>query len=804
MKNMSRLHAPRNPHRNQNTPRNQCHPRPPRSQRCRPGIVVLALALLGLALPTVFAVQVVDVQVRSLKGTQMDPNYVLFNTQTRANTELSRTQLAEDIRRLQQTGRFTRVRADFEEVAGGVILIYQVQARSNLRNFVVNGNKKVGDDKIRSLMQLQRGDLVDETRVAVGISSIEEEYRKRFFPAPSIESDLQIDNDTGAADLVLTVDEGSRQRVDEITFTGNKFFTPRELRKVMDQKKDWDWYLKPLELLNRKGQYMAAAVKADRTAIRELYRNEGFLDAEVGEPELFHDGAAIDNLEVRLPISEGPRYKIGQITIDGVTEFPVQQMYQALTAKPRGDARLSAINESRQILRDYYGSRGYVGTGVEMKLTPRTGANVVDVHYQIYEAKLARIRDIHIRGNAVTKDSVIRRELTFFPNEVYNDVRVRNSERRLRNTRLFNYVRANRRPTANPDEYDIIVDVEEGQSGQLLTGFGFSSIDSLVGFVQLSQNNFNLMGPPFTGGGQKLSINASLGTERDAINITHVEPWFLNQKLRLTTKGYRNEWRFLSDEYDQRRTGGSIGISKSLAGVLGDPWRAGLTYGLEEIKVINVSSNASEIIRIEEGSNLKSSLTASVVRDTRDRFNIPTKGNRTTFSAGISGGALGADVDITEYRIRSQQHYPVYKDHVLSFQGHLRTVDSYGGNDRVRIFDRLFSGGPRTIRGFDFRDVGPKDEQGEPLGGESDWWGTAEYTIPLGDALRFATFYDMGMVEENSFDFDFGNFNSSYGVGIRLDIQLPIQLDYSWPIETDEFNDRSSGRFSFMFGGTFN
>jgi len=779
MKNMSKLPA---------------HPTSPLLR-----IFLLGLALLVLG-PAAFAVQVVDVQVRSLKGTQMDPNYVLFNTQTRAGTELSRTQLAEDIRRLQQTGRFTRVRADFEEVAGGVILIYHVQARSNLRNFVVNGNKKVNDDKIKSLMKLQRGDLVDETRVAIGISAIEEEYRKRFFPAPNVESELKTDSDTGAADLILTVDEGSRQRVDEITFTGNQFFTSHELRKVMGQKKDWDWYLKPLELLNRKGQYMAAAVKADRTAIRELYRNEGFLDAEVGEPELFHDGAAIDNLEVRLPITEGPRYKIGQITIDGVTEFPVQQMYQALTAKPRGDARLSAINASRQILRDYYGSRGYVGTGVEMKITPRTGANVVDVHYQIYEAKLARIRDIHIRGNAVTKDSVIRRELTFFPNETYNDVRVRNSERRLRNTRLFNYVRANRRPTANPNEYDIIVDVEEGQSGQLLTGFGFSSIDSLVGFVQLSQNNFNLMGPPFTGGGQKLSINASLGTERDAINITHVEPWFLNQKLRLTTKGYRNEWRFLSDDYNQRRTGGSIGISKSL----GELWRGGLTYGLEEIKVLDVSTNASEIIRIEEGSNLKSSLTASIVRDSRDRFNIPTKGNRTTISAGISGGALGADVDIIEYRIRSQQHYPVVKDHVLSFQGHVRTVEEFGGSDRVRIFDRLFSGGPRTIRAFDFRDVGPKDEQGEPLGGQSDWWGTAEYTIPLGDALRFATFYDMGMVEENSWDFDFGNFNSSYGVGIRLDIQLPIQLDYSWPIETDEFNDRSSGRFSFMFGGTFN
>lgn len=772
---------------------------PPLSPR---RLLALAVVLIGLiGAPAALAVQILDIQVRSMQGAQMDPNYVLFNTQSRAGTELNRGTLAEDIRRLQRTGRFTRVRAEFEESEQGITLIYMVRPRANLRTLAINGNKKVSTTKITSLINLKRGDLVDDTVAAIGVSRIEGEYRKRFFTDPLVEYDLDINADTGAADLTINIDEGDRQRVDDITFTGNTFFSPHQIRAVMDQKQDRPWFAKPLELLGRRGQYMPSAVKADLAAIRELYRDEGFLDAEVGEPQLFHDGAALDNLEIRIPITQGPRYKIGQITIDGVTHFPVQQMYQLMSAKPRGEARLKDLNRSRQTLRDYYGSRGYLGTGVDMKITPRGSQPIVDVHYKIFETKSARIRDIIIRGNAVTKDSVIRRELTFFPNDTYNEVRVRNSERRLRNTRLFNFVRATRRPTSNPDEYDVIIDVEEGRSGSFLTGFGFSSIDSLVGFVQLSYNNFNLMGPPFTGGGQKISVRASLGTRRDSVDITHVEPWFLDQKLRLTTRGYRNEVRFFSDEYDQQRTGGSMGLSKSL----GELWSGGITYGLEQIKVLNVASDASDIIKAEEGSNVKSSLTGRLVRDSRDRFWLPSKGNRTTFSAGVSGGALGFDVDIHEYQVRSQHHIPIYKDHVLSLKGHMRTVDTYGSEDRVRLFDRLFNGGPRTIRAFDFRDVGPKDELGEPIGGRSDWQATAEYSIPVAEAVRFATFYDVGMVEQDSFDWDFGNRNSGYGVGIRLDIpQLPIQLDYAWPLETDDFNDRSSGRFNFMFGGTFN
>jgi outer membrane protein insertion porin family len=170
----------------------------------------------------------------------------------------------------------------------------------------------------------------------------------------------------------------------------------------------------------------------------------------------------------------------------------------------------------------------------------------------------------------------------------------------------------------------------------------------------------------------------------------------------------------------------------------------------------------------------------------------------------IAGGPLGAETDIYGFQGRSSQFFPLWFDHVFNLRGWAAVVDQYGDADRVPIFDRLFLGGARTIRGFKFRDVGPKDEDGEPVGGKSAAYATAEYNIPLAEKVRLATFYDTGMVWPDAYDFDFGNLNSSLGFGIRFDFpQFPIQLDYSWPIQTDEWNDRPSGRFSFWLGYTY-
>ncbi|MFH0878981.1 MAG: outer membrane protein assembly factor BamA, partial [Lentisphaerota bacterium] len=513
-------------------------------------------------------------------------------------------------------------------------------------------------------------------------------------------------------------------------------------------------------------------------------------------------------VDIVIQIDEGKPYRLNDITLEGTKVFSNAQVRQSIRLKPGEVASWGLIQKASQSIRDFYGSRGYIRTDVNAEVEDDAALGTADVQYHVTEGSLAYINNIDIRGNTRTKDKVIRRELAVYPGEIYNEVKVRTSENRLRNLGYFSYVNSMSEGTLISNQYDLVLDVEEQKTGQFMVGAGFSSIDSILGFVELSQGNFDLFGwPYFTGGGQKVKLRTQFGTERTDYELSFVEPWFLNRRLSLGLDLYHHDSRFLSDEYDQRNTGGSITLGKPLTSFD----RLNLTYGLEEIQVLNVSSNASELIKQEEGNRTKSYTTLEVVHDSRNNSFIPTRGNRSSISGTLAGGPLGGNTDLYGFQGRLSQFVSPWFDHVINLRGWAATVEEYGDSDRVPIFDRLFLGGARTVRAFAFRDVGPKDDTGEPIGGRSALYGTVEYTIPLAEKFRAAVFYDVGVVWEDTFAksqsavyVGDGAVNSGVGLGVRLDFPgFPIQLDYSWPIDADIYNDRSSGRFSFWIGYTY-
>ena len=242
-------------------------------------------------------------------------------------------------------------------------------------------------------------------------------------------------------------------------------------------------------------------------------------------------------------------------------------------------------------------------------------------------------------------------------------------------------------------------------------------------------------------------------------------------------------------------------INITLGKPLGIYNRVNLIYGLEQFDVYDVSTNASQLIQEEKGSRMKSSLTLELVRDTRDSVFVPTRGMRSSVSAEVAGGPLGFDTDIYKFTAQASKYWPLWFDHVFNIHGLWSTVNYYGNSDRVPIFDRLFLGGARTMRGFKYRYVGPKDETGEPIGGLTEGYLTFEYTIPVVEKVRMATFYDVGQVYPDFLDNSWNNLNSDWGLGLRLDIPgFPMRLDYAWPLQHDEFNDKKSGRIQFSLG----
>ena len=266
---------------------------------------------------------------------------------------------------------------------------------------------------------------------------------------------------------------------------------------------------------------------------------------------------------------------------------------------------------------------------------------------------------------------------------------------------------------------------------------------------------------------------------------------------------YYRDASYYSDLFDLQTLGSKTSLTKPIL----DPFTRGtVSYSVEQFTIDNVDATAPIEISRDEGSSLKSTVGTSISRDTRDQFFIPTKGNFSSAGIEVSGGPLAGDENTYMLETKSSQFWPILDDHVFNLKGEVRTIDSYGSSDHVPIYDRLFLGGPRTIRGFAYRDVSPraKNGSGEPVGGLSSWYATAEYTVPLWSKIRAAVFYDIGAVSENSFDISGSNINSSYGVGARIDLPMfPLRLDYAIPQITDDNNKSSGGRFSFLLGYSF-
>ncbi len=762
-------------------------------RRIVPSAILCAVLLSLLPFPA-SAVPVREIRVANVGVGPLEPAVVRAYLSVREGEEFDWATITRDVKTLEQSGRFSYVAVKREESPAGLTLIYEVKPKLKVRRISIEGHDALRRSRILGAVGFEAGDFVDDATAAVAARNIGALYRERYYFDAKIDYFLETDEQSGDTIVYFRIDEGQRGHVRRVEFIGNESVSSRELRKAMRQKRRGFF-----SFITRSGVFDPDLVATDIETIRYVYMDKGYLDVKVAPPEYVQ--ITDRKIDIRITIQEGRLYRIGSLAVAGAKIFPTEQLEGALTVKGSEVASLGAIQRAAGTVRDFYGRRGYIRTRVSPDFDVHQESGVVNLTFQVAEGTQATIRDILIRGNNKTKDKVIRRELTVYPGEVFNEVRVRTSERRLQNLGYFDRVTSTEIPTDDPGLYDLQFEVNEQKTGQFIVGMGFSSIDDLIGFAEITQGNFDIKGwPYFTGGGQKLRLRGQAGTKRRDVELSFVEPWFLDRKLSFEVDLFQRDRRFLSDDYDQRNTGGQVGLGRAL----GRFSRVKVFYGLEEIDVYDVDETASDIIKDEEGKRIKSSLTLQLIRDTRDNFFVSTRGNRSSLTLEGAGGPLGGETDLYRLEARTSQYWSPWWDHVVNLRLWASVVEEHGDSDRVPIFDRLFLGGARTLRGFKFRDVGPKDDQGEPIGGKSGAYATLEYTVPLGQVVRLATYYDIGMIWPDAYEFETSLYNSDVGLGVRFDIPgFPLRFDYAWPLEADEFNDRSGGRFNFLIGHVF-
>ncbi len=768
---------------------------------------ILAILLFSIAATLVHADTIKDIRIVNQAGESYDISSVLAFTSFKVGQQVPDRQtilstIADDVNRMRNSGRYSYVKARMDIEEDGVVLVYTVTTKHHLRRIVIQGASRMSNRKVLQKSGLEIGQFADDSEFEQAAAKIKKAYADFWHPDAVVKWSSSVDEEHGTVDVVYTIEEGRKLGIKDIVFEGNDLIDDGKLKRLLQQKEK-KWY----SFITRSGQYKEDAVDLDVFSIKSFYMNNGFLDVKVSDPVI--DAANPRNARLIYRIDEGQRYRIGKISLSGMEEFTEQELRRTIRLRPGDIASYENINEGSEGLRAYYGNRGYIRVGVRPVFNADAAASIVDIDYSITEGSVGYINKINISGNERTADKVIRRELVVYPGEKYNRSRVKASESKLRNLRYFEFVTITPDPTEESGKYDLDVQVKEQPTGRFAAGVGFSSVDSLVGYTELSQGNFSYKTWPPVGDGQKFKIRVQLGTKRNDLDVSFVEPWFMDRKLSFGVDLYHREARYYSSIYDQRTDGFRLSLGKPLSRFS----RGTLAYSLERFEVFNVADNATPIIKDEEGGRTKSSVEYTWLYDSRDNYFNPTRGNKTSISPYTAGGALGGQTDIYGVRVRAAQYWPLIGNMVFNIRGEVESVEAYGVSkeantlygDGVPLFDRLFLGGSYTLRGFEYRDVGPKDPTtGDPIGGNSSAYATAELTYPIWQKIRGAAFYDWGFVNVDSWDFDPGTFNDDWGVGLRFDLPgFPLSLDYAWPIEYDRQFQNGKGRFNFLIGHTF-
>ncbi|HLX96983.1 MAG TPA: outer membrane protein assembly factor BamA [Verrucomicrobiae bacterium] len=781
------------------------------------------------------------VDIKYVGPESVSEQFVRSNIRLKAGDFYMATTTESDIRNLYTTGQFYNIRVGLDQASdGGVVVTYIVQVRPRLTDINITGNKKLSVSKIRKKITAKVGQPLDEQKLFTDCQEIQKLYEKYGYAGTQVKYVVDVDENAGRGTATFQITEAPKVKIVKIEFIGAAAFSQRELRKQLKTRRHWmfSW-------LTGNGVFKQDEFEDDQDALVEFYRSHGYLDFEIKDAKLVYPTA--NTMDIRFFIFEGRQYKVGSVKFTGNKIFSDQEVYQGLQQvhsfeRARGkigphglpmDAgdvfTPDGLDKDLRAVEDFYGGKGYInvrqGPSLLAVRIPNVDTGTMDLEFQIDEGHKFYVERIDIHGNIKTKDKVIRRELAISPGEVFDMVRVNISKQRLDGLQYFSSVNMQPEPTDPPiaGRENLVVNVQEQNTGKITLGAGFSSVDSLVGFAEIEQDNFDLFHPPtFTGGGQRARLFIQLGSQRQDYELLFSEPWFLNRKLKLDVDLYRHQWDFESPNniFNETRTGMSVSLTRAL---WSDFFIGTIGYTIEDVGIdlnsgwhggeatlpIFTPPNVPDAILEQTGDHLFHHFTASLAYDTRNSNELPNGGQRTEFDPEFVTG------DSTYYKLelKSAWYFPgLAKGHVIEATGRAGVADGLGTED-VPFYDRYYLGGLYNLRGFKYRNIAPRQPfditepqvPSEPIGGDSYWFGSLDYYIPIiqkenGVNLRLDLFYDIGAVSAQPYSVA-GSINDDYGVGLLLDIPHlgPLQLYYGIPIQHDQYNS-PAGKFQFGFG----
>lgn len=627
--------------------------------------------------------------------------------------------------------------------------------------------------------------------------------------------------------LVFNIDEGPKVEVNDITFVGNDAVKAGVLKKQMTNTRE-RWMF---SLITGRGAYRPLGFEQDADALVAYYRSLGYIDAQVGQPELEYGEVSASGktrpVRLRVPVTEGERYRVGDVAFDGegvVRLDALQQIFSDL--RPGEYYEEGKVRDAMLVAREAYGTGGYY----EMTGFPDTvrredshpearidGDPVVDVTLRLQEGAQYFVNRIKFRGNHVTHDDVIRRELGLVERGVFDTSALKFSVRRLNQLGYFepldeeNAIQIEKRPGVD-NEVDLVIDLAEANLNQLTFGAGASQFDGF--FLQLAFQTTN-----FLGRGESLSVSVQNGERMKNYQLSFTEPYLFGKPITGGLNVFRRDIRFIN-----QFTQSSIGGGGSIGFRVGQWSQAfvGYSYEATNVKELNPAFLNPDLLRFnpfladalllgQNSARTISKVTPSFRMNTVDHPIFPTTGKSYSLSLELAGvgGNTKFYKPIAE-AIWYLKHAPRLS---FGFRARAEYIEPIGSTEALPIFNLLTMGGDFSLRGFDIRSIGPSNPDlfGLVIGGNKSLLFNAEYLISIANPVRIIFFYDAGQVADFGQAFAMNQFRSSTGAELRFFmpvLNVPFRLIYAWNpnvegILNDRFQPQESTVFKFAVGTTF-
>jgi outer membrane protein insertion porin family len=686
-------------------------------------------------------------------------------------------------------------------------LIVEIVENPIINQVVFEGNSAIREDKLREEVTLRPRGIYTRARIQEDVGKIVELYRLSGRISATVTPKI-VQLDQNRVDVVFEIDEGPETGVRAITFLGNSAFSDRELREVMVTQQSAWW-----RLFTTNDNYDPNRLDYDREQLRKFYTNRGYYDFRVlsAISELAPDDRAF---AITITVDEGDRYNFGNVEVVTENDRLNPDFLKLLLPIRSGDLYESdKIESAVDALTFAAGSAGYAFVEIEPAFRANPETDTVDVTFNVKEGQRVYVDRINIIGNTRTLDNVVRREMMLTEGDAFNRTLLERSRNNLRALGFFKDVTVEEGRGSAPDRSVVNVTVTEQPTGELSLGAGFSSVDSFVVNVGITERNFR-------GRGQNVVARVEWGSLRQQVDFRFTEPKFLGRDIRAGFDAFHSRYDLSQfSSYDYRSTGGGVRLSYPLNGYT----LLSTRYFLKNDEIIVPQgfcsgASGSNALCDQVGSFLNSSAGYTLLVDRRNDPVRPTRGWTGTLRQDFAG--IGGDVNYIKSEADVSAYWGISPSWVVTASASTGYISGWGG-EPIRINDRFFKGG-NSFRGFETAGIGPRDitpgTNNDALGGNFYAIGTLELTVPNGlpeqYGIRTSLFTDVGTLGvlddrysvilsgpnaglPNPNIVDELKLRASAGVSIHWRSPMgPIRFDLSHILGKQEYDKTETFRFS--------